>query len=293
MSQATPDQLCFVDPLPLENRTIAQTNSSAIDDIVSECISMSEEQLKKCKIPKIIHSVAIGGNFNFHHYLSLKSIHKHIRPDAIYMHGYDFPFHSSYFNQSLKEFNIKLVHSRVVSKVFNNTVMHAEHKSDVVRLESLIRFGGMYFDLDVYALQNIDDLLRGSYDFVIAAENHYGLNNGVMFSKRCAKFPLEWYNSYQHFNGSLWNADSIIKPKELYTSIGEKNNSYRVYVDESLNSDWGTGLLFKNESETPEFWKKTRIIHSFWRDHGKEYNLTSASQLPTNLGKLVRELFNE
>jgi hypothetical protein len=253
---------------------------------------MPKFQRNKCGIPKIVHLVTIGGSFKFHQYLSLKSMHDRIKPIQIFVHGYDFPFDSAYFNQSIDEFKLTLVASRRVSQVFNKTVTHAEHKSDVIRLESLIRFGGIYLDLDTYVFKDIDDLLGGKYDFVISPENDYGLNNGIMMSKRCAQFPLLWYKEYKNFDHTQWSDMSIQKPKALYNSLGLNRNPI-IHVESSLTSNYGNVILFKNENETnPSFWEDTRILHSFWRDHGIEYNKTSVMKLDINLGRFARELFN-
>jgi hypothetical protein len=253
---------------------------------------MTKQRIRKCKIPNVLHSVVIGGSFKFHHYMSLKSIHDRIKPEKIYIHGYNFPFDSPYFIQSIEEFNIELVAARNVTHVFDKTVDLTEHKTDVIRLENLIRFGGMYFDLDVYALKDVDALLNGDNEFVIAPENDYGLNNGVIMSKRCARFPLLWYKEYKNFNDSEWAALSINKPKEIYDHLGGENNDIGLHVDKSLSSNWGSGILFKKEEDTPkEFWTDIRLVHAFWRDHGIEYNYTSIIQLNSTLGRFARELF--
>jgi hypothetical protein len=284
--------ICYVNPKELENMTRLQTSSSVVLDIERECKDMPKFQRNKCGIPKIVHLVTIGGSFKFHHYLSLKSMHDRIKPIQIFVHGYDFPFDSAYFNQSIDEFKLTLVASRRVSQVFNKTVTHAEHKSDVIRLESLIRFGGIYLDLDTYVFKDIDDLLGGKYDFVISPENDYGLNNGIMMSKRCAHFPLLWYKEYKNFDHTKWADMSIQKPKALYNSLGLNRNPI-IHVESSLTSNYGNVILFKNENETnPSFWEDTRILHSFWRDHGIEYNKTSVMKLDINLGRFARELFN-
>jgi mannosyltransferase OCH1-like enzyme len=94
--------------------------------------------------------------------VSLKSIHAKIKPTAMFIHGYDFPS-TQLFNDTIKELDITLVASRYLDRVYDRPVKSPEHKVDVVRLESLIRFGGLYFDLDVFALQKVDDLLNNEF----------------------------------------------------------------------------------------------------------------------------------
>ena len=284
--------VCSVNPHHMALKTKFQTAQSVLEDIESECKGMSKTRIRKCKIPKVLHSVVIGGSFKLHHYMSLKSIHDRIKPEKMYIHGYDFPFDSPYFNRSIQEFKIELVASRNVKYVFDNPVHLRHHKSDIIRLETLIRFGGMYFDLDVYALKDVDALLNGDHEYVMAPQNYFELNNGVMMSKRCARFPLLWYKEYKYFKDSEWSVLSIIKPTIMYYKLGAGINRIGLHVDRSLSSDWGSGILFKKEEDTPkEFWTDIRLVHAFWRDHGIEYNETSVQQLNSNLGRFARELF--
>ena len=55
-------------------------------------------------------------------------------------------------------------------------------RSDIIRLEVLFRFGGVYVDTDVECLRPIDPLLREGADFFAAYMRPGTVNNAVIGS---------------------------------------------------------------------------------------------------------------
>lgn len=43
--------------------------------------------------------------------------------------------------------------------IFGTPVKHYAHKADIVRMEALLRWGGIYLDIDVITLRPFDHLL--------------------------------------------------------------------------------------------------------------------------------------
>ena len=68
-------------------------------------------------------------------------------------------------------------HARV-DDVFGWKLTSHAHIADVIRLEALLEFGGVYFDTDVLPLQNVDDWLDDGRA-VLAVERPAGLINAV------------------------------------------------------------------------------------------------------------------
>ena len=42
--------------------------------------------------------------------------------------------------------------------IFGRTIVYSEHKSDIVRLEVIMKYGGVYHDLDVIIVGSLDPL---------------------------------------------------------------------------------------------------------------------------------------
>ena len=72
----------------------------------------------------------------------------------------------------------------------------------------------MYFDLDVFALNNMDIFYQD--EAVMGLQNEYGLNSGMLIGKRCSRFFRRWHQSYRAFNDSEWDYHSIQMPLKLY-----------------------------------------------------------------------------
>jgi hypothetical protein len=281
-------RMCSQDPRKVEWKTSSQNDESVVDDIETECRLMDAEALDSCEIPKNIHIVWYSGSsFRFDHYLSLKSMFVTIRPDNFFVHGRYFPVNNTLFNRSVSEFGLVTVKSREVNKVHGRSVDVLEHKTDVIRIESLIRFGGMYFDTDVLLLRNPFELFRNK-ETVFGPEKDHGLQSGVIFSKRCSRFMRRWYKGYEEFNDELWAYDAIKMPFKLY-----KEDSTGVTVDgKHIKTDWpiSGNMTFSNDT-SPSFWSDAMVIHTYIRGH-EEFKVgeNETRLLSNNYGHIARNI---
>ncbi|KAI9322299.1 hypothetical protein BX666DRAFT_1829521, partial [Dichotomocladium elegans] len=104
----------------------------------------------------------------------------------------------------------------LVNEIFGRPVSHFAHRADVVRLEALLEFGGIYFDLDLFALKPIDHLL--DEEFVMGQEGiggSSGLCNAMMMARPNARFLQRYYATYATFDYTQWNYHSVILPAKL------------------------------------------------------------------------------
>lgn len=165
------------------------------------------------KIPKIIHFVyglKRDSVFGLVQYLSIASAYVVHKPFTIYLHCANIPT-GFYWEMVSNIVVINIV--RDVNTIFGNPVIHYAHKADIIRLRALLKFGGIYLDLDMISLVSFDHLLN--YDFVMGKERDIGLCNGVIIASKESKFLKIWYNAYKTFNDSDWNYHSVILPKKL------------------------------------------------------------------------------
>ncbi|KAI8074241.1 uncharacterized protein B0P05DRAFT_473209 [Gilbertella persicaria] len=104
----------------------------------------------------------------------------------------------------------------LVEQVFGRPVSHYAHRADVVRLQVLQEFGGIYLDLDVISLKPLDHLL--DREFIMAQEGidgAVGLCNAVIMSRPHARFIQRWYATYASFDYNDWNYHSVVLPGKL------------------------------------------------------------------------------
>ncbi len=119
-------------------------NSTVINNILGD-IQVEEDDLQY-RVPNIVHLTWFyypkRNIFRFHEVICLLSIKKYIKPDKI-LFWYDIEPTGKWWQYiKSKVTNILMVYRRAPSKIFNNRIRVPEHKSDVVRLEAVLAFGG-------------------------------------------------------------------------------------------------------------------------------------------------------
>ncbi len=97
--------------------------------------------------------------------------------------------------------------------VFGKQIEHPAHMADVLRLEILFEYGGIYLDLDVICIKPFTELLI--HEVVLGEEKGVGLCNAVILAEPNASFIGVWLNSYSTFDESEWNEHSVRLPARL------------------------------------------------------------------------------
>lgn len=171
-------------------------------------------------IPNIFHFVFFGyTKFEYIHYLSIKTCYDN-NPDAIiYL----------YNTQEPKEYNInwnnmtkyvKIVKVQPPDNIYGNSLYSYAHKADIVRLQKLIEYGGIYLDIDVLTIRSFKDILSNPQKDCImgfqASNTQYeGLCNAVIIAKPQSQFLINWLDNYKTFNSNEWDKHSVHLPKKL------------------------------------------------------------------------------
>src|SRR6201999_3240379 len=117
------------------------------------------------------------------------------RPEIIKLH------HSSNFNLNNRFVQWLLQHPQIFavhhdteefSRRINST--HYAHLADIIRLDVLLKDGGIYLDSDVFALHSFSTLRHSPLDVILGNEggNRNGLCNAVILSRPNATFIRRW-----------------------------------------------------------------------------------------------------
>lgn len=261
-----PEYQCWLDPRTVESDTYAQTGYSAWETIQQECADMDEEAIDACEVPNVVHFVWIWGDtFRLDHYSAVLTAASVLKPDYMFVHGLNFPIRSPYFKKALDELGLIPVWSRDVMDVFGRSVDVIEHKSDVVRLESLLRFGGMYFDFDVVISRPLLEVFRKE-ETVLPLEAN-GLNNGIIIAKRCSRFLKRWFETYKTFDDKCWDCSSIRVPKILALLYPDE---IRIDDNRYIKSNYpesGNIVFGKVSAKPSDSWDEVAAVHTFIRYH--------------------------
>lgn len=81
----------FLSKVPRRNPLSIRCQNGTAHDEAYEAAKSLDKICKDFKLedaaPNVFHGVVIGGTFKYHHYVSLKSVFKNIKPTAIFIHG--------------------------------------------------------------------------------------------------------------------------------------------------------------------------------------------------------------
>ena len=254
------------------------------------------------RIPNIIHFVfglsddpADRQLFLFH-FLAVKSAAMVNRPDRILFH-YGYEPVGEWWEQ-IKQ----LVEPRVVEvpqHIHGKPLMHFAHKSDVLRLQVLQEFGGIYLDLDTISVRSLAPLRK--HGFVIGKQTvifpwnwkqrlkkcllegtgRYlrrpieGLCNAVLLSEPNSPFMNTWLDSYKNFRSrgrdEYWCEHSVKLPLQL---AGEHPRWVHIASEWAFHyplfDDAGLKDLFVHTKQFPKAY-----VHHLWNSSSRESYLNA------------------
>ena len=286
----TPATLIYAVKTGVVIMTIPRRNDPAtepVPSIVHFVVGQQDKQGVEMK-----HASAVP--FVFFNYITMLAARRHLRPSKLIVH-YDQEPNTTWWYRAKHdpEIDMVLVQTRAVERVFNRTVDNHSHRSDVIRLEAMMQYGGIYLDIDVLVLRSFGPLMNLS-DVVMAHENDDRMTAGsaVIISKRNAAFIRRWYDAYQSFNQSCWICHAVQLPGKLAAMYP---NEIRVLPTRTfLRPSWhekdiflqANGYNFSGSYAT-HLWNS--LNNDLLKGLTPEYALTSNSTLARMLRQAVGE----
>jgi hypothetical protein len=175
-------------------------------------------------IPKILHFCWLTPDtgarrpWSLSHYACVRSAVERIRPDQALFHC-DAEPPGPWWALTRPFVTINRVAAPRV--VFDRPVAHVAHRADVLRLQMLLRDGGIYLDCDMFVHRDFDDLL--GHSAVLGregdGEQETGLCNAVILAEPGAPFLRRWYEGYRSFRSTgpdqYWGEHSVKLPQRL------------------------------------------------------------------------------
>ncbi|KAI8825310.1 uncharacterized protein EV422DRAFT_492441 [Fimicolochytrium jonesii] len=177
-------------------------------------------------IPKFVHFVRLhdtDASFGLLEYLVIRAAHVNIRPIRIFYHHRALPSTDNEWWERARGMITDLVYTDDFGAVFGNVVEKGAHKADVVRLRALMKWGGIYLDMDVIVTKPLDPLLH--HPLVMGLEGHtapyIGLCNAVILASPSSAFLHRWYAAYTTFNDAAWSDHSVVLPYNMSLTAPE------------------------------------------------------------------------
>jgi len=171
-------------------------------------------------IPKIIHFICIKPmRFSFIHYLAVMSAKEKITPDIIYMY-YDSHQEDNIYWEIIKKY---VVFEQIdPPKIFRGKpIKYPQYMADIIRLEKLLKYGGIYLDLDILTLKSFDNFLLNNCVLTArpsaAVNDHSKLEetqNSIIMTAPNHPFIQKWYDVLDKYigEGYEWSYHAVCLP---------------------------------------------------------------------------------
>ena len=239
-------------------------------------------------VPNIVHYVWFGEYepLKFHHFLSIRSAYRFIKPEKILFHCDHRPT-GKWWDTALHSVpSLEIVKHKPPTEIFGNEVILAEHKSDIARMEILMKHGGIYLDTDVIVLKSFTPLRRYRYTMGLEYHGNPGrLNNGVIIATKDAEFLRLWYDTYRDFTKREWDYHDSAVPYKLQYEYPKL-----IHVEEkTLN--WPSGRNLSLIYDQLYDWKDNYAMHLWYRLHELEHNPHDIREMNTTFGEISRLVY--
>lgn len=252
----------------------------------------------RAKAPKVVHfifglSPTFGGRpFNIMHTVAVRSVAERFRPDEIMFH-YQYEPQNEFYNQ-IK--SLLTPRPLVAPDCYGSRpVTHFAHKSDIVRLEALRDFGGVYLDLDTITMASLDPILNYSFTIGIqGAAPVQGLCNAVMAAAPGDGFVTDWLTRYENFSSDSWDLFSVKLPYLLWRS-GKYSFNVEAYdrFHWPLWTDSGLKMMFEENHQFPNalchhLWE-SNSFPKYFADESYQDAVERVRSMSSTYGRLARE----
>ena len=201
-------------------------------------------------VPNIVHFIRFNlTEYSFVDYLCLRAAFLRQMPDLVYIHT-DVPepgeggFRGKYWDKIKEDKNlmdsIRFLPIELASEIFGQPLSkdwRVYHGSDIARIKTMMKYGGIYLDNDVLVLKNLDkyrryeiainwdegDTIGSQVEFVLQKQiiNTCKLYTVFSFVKvivahKNARFLNRWLDSYHDYRPDIWYYNAGDRPvKEI------------------------------------------------------------------------------
>jgi hypothetical protein len=150
---------------------------------MDEAANVRLSEVIQTEIPKVVHFIMLQDKpdteLSMFAYLAVKSAHDMLQPERIILHFHNLP--KGKWMDLARPF-LTLREVEIPTEVFGIPVKRVEHQADILRLQILQEFGGIYLDTDIISLKSIDHLLnettvmglQGSSNIFLLSSVEYG-----------------------------------------------------------------------------------------------------------------------
>lgn len=170
----------------------------------------NETGLDRLIVPNIVHFIRFNkSEISFVDFVVIQAAYRNQRPDYIYLHTDTERFTGRYWDAIQSDYGlmsrIRVLPIEAPSEIFGQPLSEGWrywHGGDVARIRTMMRYGGIYLDNDVYVIQNLDKYRK--FEISINWDEEQFLGSQVIVAHKDARFLRLWLDSYHEYHPELW-----------------------------------------------------------------------------------------
>jgi len=244
-------------------------------------------------VPNIVHFIRIDQTYiNFHDMICIFAAYKNQKPDKIMLHCNNCSFYGKYWDMIKEIDSLELANIIVPTKIFYQNVSDLRHQSDILRITTLMKHGGIYLDNDVYVVQSLNVFRHFEMTLAWLAKENGTLENMVQIAHPNARFLKLYYETYRsyHWDQFYFNAGDLPTQAILYP-----HPELIQRVDEGVFSTSFDYLDCLYETVCQD-WEQYYIIHTLirWTEHfssESDVNETNIRNYNATFGEMSRKVY--
>ena len=259
--------------------------SSSASSSASSALSTPTDAVP-AEIPNIVHFVfGLGdqrADFHYAYFINVVATALVLRPTRIYMHYATEPS-GRWWKEVQPLLHLMKYNLDDTKHVFGIYLKHYAHRADIVRLDALIKYGGIYLDLDALPLKSFDELRQ------IGAENGALMGAEKIIDPGAAQYTRNrnHYIMVSHFHEHLKKRRGG-KSKSTFDAIMNqyKNDHWKLW--EEFQEDYGYNFLYEDkcrDAESNDFAQHHERF-DWWEDYEYLCNAVMMSMPESNFMKV-------
>mmetsp|Transcript_7607 Transcript_7607/g.12119 ORF Transcript_7607/g.12119 Transcript_7607/m.12119 type:complete len:358 (-) Transcript_7607:242-1315(-) len=205
-----------------------------------------EEYEDRLRVPSIVHFVWItvpSRPFQLADFLAVKAARVNIRPRCICIHVVNGTEPGGeWWNRA--RLYAEVLSARDPVDIFGKPVNVPAHKSDIIRMEVLMKYGGIYLDTDVIALRSFEPLMDHSFLVARGTMQKGDIGTAVILARRNSSFIHRWYTEYKNFDDSDWGHHALKVPYRLMKITKEQDYAHLRDWSSSLHTNSSLAGVF-------------------------------------------------
>ena len=162
-------------------------------------------------VPNIVHYIRFKQpRFTFVEYICIRSALIHHHPDYIFIHTDERDgFKGKYWRWIQKEADlfsrIRILSIEAPSEIFGQKLSEKWkllHGSDIARARTMIKYGGIYLDNDVYVIRSLDKYRK--FELALGWAQNDTMGTQVIIAHRNCRFLPLWLETYRDYHSDDW-----------------------------------------------------------------------------------------